>query len=90
MYSKTVTVQNPSGLHARPASVFVGETKNYKSKITIKKTSSDDEPLNAKSIILLLSMAITAGTEVEITAQGEDEVQAVDALVALIESGLGE
>ena len=90
MYSKTVKVTNPSGLHARPASLFVSEAKNFTSNVTIRKLEPDATPQNAKSIILLLAMAIKTGAEIEIAAEGDDEVLAVDKLVELVESGFGE
>lgn len=89
MYAKTVTVLNKTGLHARPASDFVKEAAKFSSKITIKRLDEDEEA-NAKSIVFLLSLGIGQGTEVEISAKGDDEQQAVDALTALIESGFGE
>lgn len=89
MYSKRVTIQNKTGLHARPASDFIGCASKFKSKIVIKKLS-DEEEANAKSIVMLLSLALGQGEEVEITAKGEDEVEAVDELVALINSKFGE
>ena len=89
MYSKKTTIQNTTGLHARPASDFIACSSTYKSKIVIKKVE-DDEEANAKSIVMLLSLALSLGDEVEITAKGEDEVEAVDALVALIDAKFGE
>lgn len=89
MYSKQVTIQNKTGLHARPASDFIGCASKFKSKIVIKKLS-DDEEANAKSIVMLLSLALGQGETVEISAKGEDEVEAVDSLVSLIESRFGE
>ena len=61
-----------------------------RSRIRIKNVADEDESANAKSIVLLLSMSLTKGTEVEISASGPDEQEAVDALIALIESGFGE
>jgi len=90
MYTKTVEIINPTGLHARPASDFVKEAGKFKSRITIQKVGAARGPANAKSIILLLTLAITKGSEVEITANGEDEVIAVDNLIKLIESGFDE
>ena len=89
MYSRKVTIQNRTGLHARPASDFIACASKFKSKITIKRVGEEDDA-NAKSIVMLLSLALAQGTEVEITAKGEDEVEAVDALVALIETKFGE
>ena len=89
MYSRKVTVQNRTGLHARPASDFIACASKFKSRITIKRVGDEDDA-NAKSIVMLLSLGLGQGTEVELTAKGEDEVEAVDALVALIESKFGE
>ena len=89
MYEKTTTIVNKTGLHARPASVFVAATKGYSSKITIKNLKTGKQA-DAKSILMLLTLALSKGTEVSLSAVGEDEVKAVDELVALIESGFGE
>lgn len=89
MYKKNATILNKSGLHARPASDFVKEAGKFSSKITIRRLDEDEEA-NAKSIVFLLSLGIGQGVEVEISAKGDDEQQAVDSLVALIESGFGE
>lgn len=91
MYVKQTTVVNATGLHARPASEFVAEAKKYESKITIRNASKGDTPpVNAKSMLRLLSEGIVSGVVVEIVANGSDEVAAVDALVALIDSGFDE
>ncbi|QEY34898.1 HPr family phosphocarrier protein [Caproiciproducens galactitolivorans] len=89
MYSRKTTINNQTGLHARPASDFVKCASQFKSKITIKNVD-DDETVSAKSIILILSLSLSKGMKVEITAEGEDEVKAVDTLVALIDSKFGE
>lgn len=90
MYCGSVTVQNISGLNARPASEFVARAKGFQSKISIRRMESDKPVGNAKSIIVLLSMGICQGESVEITAEGPDEQEAVAELTALIESGFGE
>lgn len=88
MVSKTTVVKNPSGIHARPASLFVQEASKYESSITVGKMGGDAK--DAKSILMVMSMGLTCGCEIEIAADGTDEVAAVDALVALVESGCGE
>jgi len=90
MYTKTTKIINPTGLHARPASLFVNEAKNFSSKVTLRRLDPDSGAQNAKSIILLLALALKTGAEIEIAADGPDEVEAVDKLVALVESGFGE
>lgn len=89
MYSKLTTIVNETGLHARPASEFVKAAAKFKSNITIQRDGSDTAA-DAKSIIFLLSQGLAKGTQVIISAEGEDEQQAVDDLVALIDSGFGE
>ena len=90
MYEKTVVVRNKTGLHARPASLFVRCAKDFKSNITLQKASGESDPIEAKSILMLLAAAIGQGEEITIRAEGEDEVAAVDTLIALIESAFGE
>lgn len=90
MYSANTIVNNPSGLHARPATIFVDTAKEFDSKIFLKNITKDIGPKNAKSIIMLLTLGITSGTEIEISAEGSDEQEAVAALINLVESGLGE
>ncbi len=89
MYSKESIVINPTGLHARPAAEFVAEAKKFDAKIQIKRPNEQDA-VNAKSIIMLLSKAFSRGDTVQILADGEDEREAVDRLVALINSGFEE
>jgi len=90
MYSKTVKVRNASGLHARPASQFVAKAKTFTSKVSVKNLDKGNEAPNAKSIILLMSLAVACDNEIEISADGPDEIEAVDTLVELVESGFGE
>lgn len=91
MYTAKTTIINKTGLHARPASDFVKEAKQFTAKIKIANLSTPEEaPVNAKSIISVLSLGMAQGTEVELIAEGEDEQQAVEALVSLLKSGFGE
>lgn len=90
MYKRTVKVINATGLHARPGSDFVHEAAKFNSKITIRRLDEDEDPVNAKSIAFVLSLGVGKGIDVELTAEGQDEKEAIDALAAFIESGLGE
>ncbi len=83
MVVKTVKITNKTGLHARPAAQFVEKASKFKSKITIEK---DGKQVNAKSIIAVLGLGIGLSSQIKITAEGEDEQQAVDALVELLNS----
>ena len=87
MVEKSITVMNKSGLHARPASILVQTALKYPCSIQIFKS---DKPCNAKSILDVLKACITAGTEIRLVCNGEQEQQALDTLCAEIEAGLGE
>lgn len=88
MYSKKVCVINPTGLHARPAADFVKCAAGFSANIHVGRPG--DAPVNGKSVIQLMTQGLVQGTEIEIIAEGDDEQEAVDTLVALVESGLGE
>ena len=90
MYKQRVTVRNKTGLHARPASEFVKCASKYSSRIKILNVKNEDEEANAKSIVMVLSLCLVQGSEVELTAEGPDEQQAVDSLIELIDGGFGE
>ncbi|OQB25605.1 MAG: Phosphocarrier protein HPr [Firmicutes bacterium ADurb.Bin182] len=86
-----VTIMNPTGLHARPASEFVAKAKQFSSRITISNTCEENPvKVNAKSIVMLLTLGLSQGSVAEITAEGEDEEAAVRELTELILSGFGE
>ena len=84
---KIVTIKNASGLHARPAGMFVKKASEFKSTVEIK---AKDKVVNAKSIMGIMSLGLGKGEEVTICAAGADEEAAVNALVELVESGFGE
>ncbi|WP_418558963.1 HPr family phosphocarrier protein [Hominenteromicrobium sp.] len=84
---KDVLVQNQVGLHARPATFFIQKANEFKSSIWVEK---DERRVNAKSLLGVLSLGIVGGTSIDIIADGSDEQQAVDSLVALVESGFAE
>lgn len=90
MRSVDIEIRNPSGLHARPAAVFVKAAAGFRCSVTVENLSRATAPVNAKSIISFLGGGIAKGHVVRIAADGEDEEAAVDALGALVESGLGE
>ncbi len=87
MFQQSVTVKNKTGLHARPAALFVQKANKFKSEVFIEK---EGKKVNAKSIMGVMSLAVSQGTPIIISAQGEDEVNAVNDLVELIESKFGE
>ena len=87
MISRKVTIHNPSGLHLRPAGLLCKEAMKYKSLITFtfKETTA-----NAKSVLSVLGACVKEHEEIELVCEGEDEQEAMDALVKAIEAGLGE
>jgi len=87
MISVEAIVSNKTGLHARPANLFVKEANKHKSSIKIIK---DGNEYNAKSIFSVLAMAAGMGTKLEIVADGEDEEIAIKSLKDLIDSKFGE
>lgn len=87
MFSKDVLVQNQVGLHARPATFFIQKANEFKSSIWVER---DDRRVNAKSLLGVLSLGIVGGTEIRIIADGADEEDSVNALVALVQSGFAE
>ena len=87
MYVKEVSVQNKAGLHARPATFFIQKANEYKSTIWVEK---EERRVNAKSLLGVLSLGIIGGTTIKIIADGSDETDAVEGLVALVESGFTE
>lgn len=89
MYAKSTTIKNRTGLHARPAADFVAAAGKFQCRLTIRRTS-EEESANAKSIIRLLALGLAHGEEIELTGAGDDEKEAVDSLIALIDSGFGE
>ena len=87
MFAKEVEVQNQVGLHARPATFFIQKANEYRSTIWVEK---DERRVNAKSLLGVLSLGIVGGTRIKIRADGGDEVEAVENLVKLIESGFAD
>jgi len=82
-----VTIQNRLGLHARPAMSFVDTASAYRSNVKVVK---GQQSVDGKSIMQLMMLAATRGTELQIEAEGPDAEDAVAALVALVESGFDE
>jgi len=87
LYQKTVVVPNRLGVHARPAALIVKKAALFACEITI---STGVEEVNGKSIMGVMTLAAGQGTELLISASGEDEISAVDELCALVASGFGE
>ena len=87
MIKKEVTITNNIGLHARPATFFVQKANSFRSSIWVEK---DDRKVNAKSLLGVLSLGIAKGMTVTLIADGQDENQAIDGLVELVQTGFAE
>lgn len=87
MVSAKVTIKNASGLHLRPTGMLCNEAIKYQSTIKFKFKNSTT---NVKSVLSVLGACIKRGDEVEFFCEGPDEQQALDAMIGLVESGLGE
>jgi phosphoenolpyruvate---glycerone phosphotransferase subunit DhaM len=81
--SRTVTLVNASGLHARPAAEFVKAASEFDARVTV-------QGVDAKSLLRIMALGLAKGTELQLTAEGPDQDAALDALVALVETGFGE
>ena len=84
------TVRNPSGLHARPAAMFVKTAAGFASRITLENLDRGTAAVDAKSIIAVMSSGVSTGHTVRVTADGPDEDRAIETLDAFIAAGLGE
>lgn len=87
--SITVKITNRLGLHARPAMTFVDTAGEYKATVTVRRTDEGD-PVDGKSIMQMMMLAATQGTELEITAEGDDADDAIAALEKLVKKKFGE
>ena len=87
MVSQKVVISNPTGLHLRPAGILCKTALQFSSSITFRH---EDSTGNAKSVLSVLGACIQSGDELELFCKGQDEEEALQALVEVIESGLGE
>ena len=81
MISRDITIKNSVGLYARPATFFIQKANSFKSSIWIEK---DDRRVNAKSLLGVLSLSIASGTSIKVSAEGPDEVDALNSLEELV------
>ncbi|MCY4604261.1 MAG: HPr family phosphocarrier protein [Gemmatimonadetes bacterium] len=84
MVEKTATINNPLGIHARPAALLVQTAAQFKAEIYLSK--GDVDGVNGKSIMGVMMLAAEQGAQVAVRAEGEDECAAVEAMVSLLES----
>ncbi|CAM3477873.1 HPr family phosphocarrier protein [Aeromicrobium ponti] len=82
MAEKQVEVKLKTGLQARPAALFVQEANRFSSDIFLEK---DGKKVNAKSIMGLMSLAVSSGSVVTLRAEGNDEAEAIEELAKYIQ-----
>jgi phosphotransferase system HPr (HPr) family protein len=87
MIRRQMAIRNRLGLHARAAARFVHTASRFRARVTAGR---DGRVMDGKSILGILLLSASQGTAIEVTAEGEDEEQAMDALAALVEGGFGE
>ena len=87
MPSRSVTVANKLGLHARAAARFVHLASGFRSQV---KVSRGSHTIDGKSIMGILLLAAAAGTVLTVSTTGDDEQEALDALCSFVAAGFGE
>ena len=87
VFSKKLTIINKLGLHARAAAKLVSHSSHYLSEVEIKK---DAQVVNGKSIMGVMMLAASQGTEIELIIKGDDAKEMLDDLTALIANRFGE
>ena len=87
MVSKKITVTNSQGFHMRPAMSFANAMAKFPCDVLIKANGSSTD---GKSIMNIIAACIKCGTEIEVVCDGQQENEALDAAVEMIESGFGE
>lgn len=85
-----VTVTHEVGLHARPASLFVQTASKFPCEIKVKNLTAEGEFVDAKSIIMVLTLGVMQDHEILVEAEGSDAEQALTALNDLVASNFGE
>lgn len=88
MVRQKVTINNPTGLHLRPAGIFCNTAVRFDSKIIFYYEG--ESFANAKSVLSVLGACVKKGDEIEFVCEGPDEEEALKAMVEAVESGLGE
>ncbi|MFD1851203.1 phosphocarrier protein HPr [Oceanobacillus bengalensis] len=87
MKSQTFTITAESGVHARPATLLVNKAGQFQSDVNINYKGKN---VNLKSIMGVMSLGIPKGGEIEISTEGNDEDEALEALAGVVKEHLGE
>ena len=87
MQQSTLMIQNQKGMHLRAANLFVRVTSQFRSDIKVRR---GDLVVDGKSILGVMMLAAEPGAEIEVTANGPDEVEALEAIRQMIDDNFGE
>lgn len=90
LQSAEFVVRNEHGLHARPGTVLVNTIKKFTSEITVTNLDGTGKPANGRSLMKVVALGVKKGHRLRFTAQGDDAVQALNAIGDAINAGLGE
>lgn len=87
MVSAKIIIKNPTGLHLRPAGILCKEAMKFNASVNFRFKNTT---ANAKSVLSVLGACVKSGDEVEFICEGEDEKEALAAMIKAVEDGLGE
>jgi phosphotransferase system HPr (HPr) family protein len=90
MPSLEITVTHEVGLHARPAAEFVKLATSFPCDIQVRNLTTKGDPVNAKSILSVLTLGVNQDHQIQVDASGEQESEALEAIKLLIENNFGE
>ncbi len=88
MPERRATIASKVGLHARPAAIFVKAASEQPASVTIVKVGSDADPVDASSILGIMTLGAEFGDEVLLTSEGDGAEESLDALAALLAKDL--
>ena len=87
MITTRITITNKAGLHARAAARLVSTASNYNSRVEL---GNSEKMVDGKSILSIMLLAACQGSELDLTIDGEDEQEALQAILELVENRFGE
>ena len=90
MLETKILVTHKVGLHARPAALFVQTANKSSSLIKVRNVTTNGDFVDAKSIIMVLTLGVMKDHEIQIQADGADEADCIAALSSLVQSNFGE
>lgn len=86
MQKVQVNITNDVGLHARPAALFVSTANRFNCEVMVRKIDGDEDWADAKSILSILALGAEQGSTIEISTEGDDELEAIETLSHLVQA----